>query len=274
MIWQFSWLLLAATVQAASLSLQSPRFTISASDATQLRSDTLSLTKKPEPLTLGATDTLKLTFQITESDEGKGVQPHQTFLRFYDKESGEEGIQPVRVTPGGKAKFELNMMRPPASIPPTTHNPLEVSLILGSFVHAPAQYDLFDLYIPASQTPAEHPDEASFHVLPAIKHTFRPEQKSPPQFISAVSAAACTVALARVNRIGWSKIGVRVPKLFSLSIVPFTALLGAFEVLLVWYWVDLKLGQVLLYGGILAIPTVFAGKQALYATGEWRAGRK
>jgi oligosaccharyltransferase complex subunit delta (ribophorin II) len=67
----------------------------------------LSLTKKPEPLTLGATDTLKLTFQITESDEGKGVQPHQTFLRFYDKESGEEGIQPVRVTPGGKAKFEL-----------------------------------------------------------------------------------------------------------------------------------------------------------------------
>jgi oligosaccharyltransferase complex subunit delta (ribophorin II) len=82
------------------------------------------------------------------------------------------------------------MMRPPASIPPTTHNPLEVSLILGSFVHAPAQYDLFDLYIPASQTPAEHPDEASFHVLPAIKHTFRPEQKSPPQFISAVFAAA------------------------------------------------------------------------------------
>jgi oligosaccharyltransferase complex subunit delta (ribophorin II) len=67
----------------------------------------LSLTKKPEPLTLGATDTLKLTFQVTESDEGKGVQPHQTFLRFYDKVSGEEGIQPVRVTPGGKAKFEL-----------------------------------------------------------------------------------------------------------------------------------------------------------------------
>jgi oligosaccharyltransferase complex subunit delta (ribophorin II) len=273
MIWQFSWLLFAATVQASSLSLQSPRFTISASDATQLRSDTLSLTKKPEPLTLGATDTLKLTFQITESDEGKGVQPHQTFLRFYDKESGEEGIQPVRVTPGGKAKFELNMMRPPASIPPTTHNPLEVSLILGSFVHAPAQYDLFDLYIPASQTPAEHPDEASFHVLPAIQHTFRPEQKSPPQFISAVFAAA--VLSPWLVLIGlWSKIGVKVPNFFSLSIMPFTALLGAFEVLLVWYWVDLKLGQVLLYGGILAIPTVFAGKQALYATGEWRAGRK
>jgi oligosaccharyltransferase complex subunit delta (ribophorin II) len=55
--------------------------------------------------------------------------------------------------------------------------------------------------------------------------------------------------------------------------LPFTALLGAFEVLLVWYWVDLKLGQVLLYGGMLAIPTIFAGKTALATTGEWRAGK-
>lgn len=67
----------------------------------------LSSIKRLEPLTLGASDTLKLTFQVTEDGEGKGVQPHQTFIRFYDSVSGEEGIQPVRVTPGGKAKFEL-----------------------------------------------------------------------------------------------------------------------------------------------------------------------
>lgn len=35
------------------------------------------------------------------------MQPHQTFLRFFDPKTHEEGIQPVRVTPGGKAKFEL-----------------------------------------------------------------------------------------------------------------------------------------------------------------------
>lgn len=121
-----AWLLLVAHVHAASLSLQSPRFVITSSDASQLRAETyvypstgsarpdlstqptrLSLNQKPEPLTLGPSDTLKLTFQITESDQGSGVQPHQTFLRFYDSLSGEEGIQPVRVTPGGKAKFEL-----------------------------------------------------------------------------------------------------------------------------------------------------------------------
>ncbi|KAI6040903.1 hypothetical protein EDC04DRAFT_2673279, partial [Pisolithus marmoratus] len=190
----FTWLVLAICVHAGSLSLQNPRFTIASSTAAQLRTDILSLAAKPEPLKLGPTDKLKLTFQITEKSEGKGVQPHQTFLRFYDSVSGEEGIQPIQVTPGGKAKFELNMARPPASLPPTTDHPLEVSVILGSF---------------------------------------------------------------------WSKIGVRVPHLFSPRIIPFTALLY-------WYWVDLKLGQVLLYGGILAVPTIFAGKTALAATGEWR----
>lgn len=65
-------------------------------------------------------------------------------------------------------------------------------------------------------------------------------------------------------------VGLRVPHLFSPRVLPFTALLGAFEVLLFWYWVELKLGQVLLYGGILAIPTVFAGRTALVTTGKWR----
>ena len=57
-------------------------------------------------MTLGASDVLKLTFQIVDED-GKGVQPHQTFLRFYDPVTHEEGVQPVKVTSGGKAKFEL-----------------------------------------------------------------------------------------------------------------------------------------------------------------------
>ena len=62
--------------------------------------------KVTPPVELRATDTLKLTFQIVDED-GKGVQPHQTFVRFYDEVTGEEGIQPIKVTSGGKAKLEL-----------------------------------------------------------------------------------------------------------------------------------------------------------------------
>jgi oligosaccharyltransferase complex subunit delta (ribophorin II) len=63
---------------------------------------------------------------------------------------------------------------------------------------------------------------------------------------------------------------MKTPNLFSGRILPFTALLGAFEVLLLWYWVSLRLGQVLLYGAILAPFTAFAGKTALLAVSERR----
>ena len=42
------------------------------------------------------------------------------------------------------------------------------------------------------------------------------------------------------------------------------------EVLLYWYWVQLHLGQVLLYGAILGALTIAAGKSALAKVGEWR----
>jgi len=263
---------LLAVVNASKLTLQSPRFTIS-SDAEQVRSEPISLPKKPSPLTLGASEVLKLSFQVVD-EEGNGVQPHQTFLRFYDKKSNEEGIQPVRVGSNGKAKFELNMARPPTSLPPTTaSDPLQVTLIIGSFVHSPLKVELFDLFLPASQPAPVHPDEASFHLLPPIHHTFRPDQKLPPRPISAIFAAL--VLSPWVVLLGmWGAIGPTVPHIASIHIFPFILTLGAFESLLFWYWLDLKIGQVLLYGGILGLATAMAGKQALSTKSAWRVGTR
>ncbi|EIW78380.1 oligosaccharyl transferase delta subunit [Coniophora puteana RWD-64-598 SS2] len=268
------WLLAAAAVQAAKIAVSSPKVTISGKGAGVLQTETLSLTQKSESLTLGPTDTLKLTFQLTEgTPDGKGVQPHQTFLRFYDAASGEEGIQPVRVSSGGKAKFELNMAKPPPSLPPTSDAPLSVSLILGSFVHESAKYELFDLHVPASGTIAPHPDATQFAPQPEITHTFHAPQALPPRPVSAVGTAL--VFAPWVVLVGlMSRISIPLPNLFSTETLPFTILLGAFEGLLVWYWVGLRIGDVLLYGAVLAVPTVFAGNRALRATGRWRAGKR
>lgn len=77
------------------------------------------------------------------------------------------------------------MAKPPVSFPPTTKDPLEVSLLLGSFEHSPSKVALFNLILPVSQPAPTHPDEASYYALPEIKHTFRPDPKSPPTIISA-----------------------------------------------------------------------------------------
>ena len=81
------------------------------------------------------------------------------------------------------------MSRPPLTLPPTSATPLRVTLILGSFKYSPATIRLFDIKLPASQPAPVHPEEPTFHLLPEIKHTFRPDQKLPPVFISIVFSA-------------------------------------------------------------------------------------
>jgi len=263
---------IVAPTCAALLVLQSPKFTVSSSSGEQIRSEPISFTEKPSPVQLGPQDVLRVSFQIAEQDSGTGVQPHQAFLRFYDNISGEDGLQPVRVTTNGKARIELNMARPPSSFPPTSpDSTLRVSLIIGSFVHKPFAVDLFDLIVPASQPVTPHPEELHYHPQPSIEHTFRSEQKIPPVLISAVFSVL--VLAPWVVLVGlWSQLSPKAPLLFSSKIVPFTATLGAFEFLLFWYWVDLKLGQVLLYGAGLGIVAVLTGKAALVQVGKLRKG--
>jgi len=73
----------------------------------------LSLARPIQPaLNLTSQDTLKLVFTVfvrpdEAQSEAENIVPHQTFIRFFDPESGEEGISPVRVKSGGKAKFDL-----------------------------------------------------------------------------------------------------------------------------------------------------------------------
>ncbi|KAG6896908.1 hypothetical protein C0992_005310 [Termitomyces sp. T32_za158] len=199
--------LVIASAQAAILTLETPKVVVTSATGSQLQSEQISLTQPlSTPVKISKGDKLKLTFQIVEKDDGKGVQPHQTFLRFYDAKSGEEGIQPVRVTNGGKAKFELvrqiislsrvsnygqlqDMAKPPVSLPPTSDEPLKVTLLIGSPVHSPLKIEFFDLVVPASQALPVHPEEPNFHPLPEIRHTFRPDQKMPPRPISAIFSA-------------------------------------------------------------------------------------
>ncbi|KXN84059.1 Dolichyl-diphosphooligosaccharide--protein glycosyltransferase subunit 2 [Leucoagaricus sp. SymC.cos] len=265
-----SLLLIAASVQAKILTLQSPRFTVLDSKGQQSRAEPLSLAHKSStPITLSTTDTLKLTFQVIDKESGEGIQPHQTFLRFYDAATNEEGIQPIRVTPGGKAKFELTMSRPPISFPPSADAPLQVTLYIGKPDYTPVAAELFDLYVPHSQPPPVHPDEASFHPLPEIQHTFRPEQKLPPKIVSAVFSGLVIAPWALLLGL-WSQVSPRLTHAFSPNVAPFILSLGAFEVLIFYYWVNLKIGQVLLYGGVLGIVTLFTGKHALSSIAKRR----
>jgi len=266
--------LLALVLNVYALAVEDLKVVVTSTDGVQQHSSSLTPGKVPAaPVDVGTTDTLKITFAVKDREGGQGVQPHQAFLRFYDENTGEEGIQPVRVTSTGKGKYDLIMSRPPPSLPPSGADPLRVSLILGSFVHPPAKYDLFDLSIPASQPGPVHPEEASFHPLPEIHHTFRPEHQAPPQFVSLVFTGVVLAPWFVLVGL-WSNIPYKLPGFSSPSILSFLGTLAAFEGLLFWYWVDLKLGQVLTYGAILGAFTFATGNRALSYIAKQRLGEK
>jgi len=244
----------------AKLSYKAGKASISGPDATV--TETLSLDPSSYGrLKLASDETLKVVFTVFDDQESVDVQPHQTFLRFYDEITDEEGIVPVKVGRDGKARFSMNVRKPPTALPPTSADqPLKVSLILGSFKREGAIIPVFDLTLPPSGTVPPHPEETSYHVQPEIQHTFRPDQKLPPKPISFVFAGLTLAPWALL-------VGLLSQLPISLTptgrTLPFIATLAAFEGLLLWYWVDLYLGQVLLYGAVLGLLTAAAGKRAL-----------
>jgi oligosaccharyltransferase complex subunit delta (ribophorin II) len=61
-----------------------------------------------------------------------------------------------------------------------------------------------------------------------------------------------------------------VPHLFSPSVLSFVLSLGLIEGLLFWYWIELRLGQILLYGSGAATLALLTGKQALVGIAKRR----
>jgi oligosaccharyltransferase complex subunit delta (ribophorin II) len=64
-------------------------------------------TKLDPHVILGPSETLRISFTVLDKDSGKGVIPHQTFLRLYDPVTHEEGVHPIKVSAGGKGKIDI-----------------------------------------------------------------------------------------------------------------------------------------------------------------------
>lgn len=62
---------------------------------------------KTEHIKLAADETFKIVFTVFDDEKNADVVPHQAFLRFWDEQTEEEGIVPVKVARDGKAKFSM-----------------------------------------------------------------------------------------------------------------------------------------------------------------------
>ncbi|KAG9126791.1 hypothetical protein FRC07_001990, partial [Ceratobasidium sp. 392] len=244
MVSQFRWIVLPAlALQAAALSLKNPKFAVTSSKASIVRAESIEIGGPLTTVVVGKTENLRVSFVVL-GDDGSPVRPHQAFLRMVDKKSGEEGIQPVKVAKDGKGKVEINISRPPISLPPTTDAPLSVSLILGSFTHSPATVPLFNLKLPASAPVTPNPLEKHYAPQPLIAHKFNPEPSQPPQLISAVfTVAAVAPWVILIGLLSQISTPLDTSSAALSYVGPFLLVLFAFEGLLLTYWAKLRLGQ-------------------------------
>ena len=165
-----------------------------------------------KPVTLGASDTLKIL--LTAKEDNKAKRPHQAFLLVRDPKSGLDTSFAFQVKENGKGKIELvilpahvaaftvdPMIQTQKDLPTqllSSTGPLDASLVIASFGSSkPYNGKAFDLSIELDSGSPLHTSKKPLRYgkLPEIHHIFKADPKSPPIIITLVFAAAVIAAL-------------------------------------------------------------------------------
>ncbi|GAA5907642.1 uncharacterized protein JCM6883_001844 [Sporobolomyces salmoneus] len=276
---------------AGSFSVSQGKLSIIDSVASSAsHTSTFSSDSTPSPplreVVLSSTDTIKLSFQVTDGETSQPVQPQQAIVSWQPvderekREYGKQFAAVVKVRNNGKARWELDLARAPTSLLSLSKSPISLTLLLGSAKYKGLSIPLgtFQLseslalpfpYPPNEDLPA-HWEVEKYSQQPRIDWTFRPAEKRVGTVVSALGLGmvlAPWVVLLSVLSYLRPSLSLRSPTL-SQSILLVS--LVSFEALFVTYWVKLRLIPTLPYFALLSGVVVLSGKKAL---GEMRTAR-
>ncbi|KIN02300.1 hypothetical protein OIDMADRAFT_18912 [Oidiodendron maius Zn] len=220
------------------------------------------------PVSLGATDGLKII--LTATEDGKGKQPHQAFLLLRDPKSGLEATFPFSVKDTGKAKVDVTQKDLPVQLLSSEEN-LQATLLLASFgASKPYGSHVFDIDVkhdPNLPKP-KYEKPLRYGKLEEIHHIFRADPKSGPMIISIFFALA---VLATVPALlgTWIFLGANVTHLTdALSAAPlshglFFGSIVLMEGIFFLYYYNWTLFQVLPVAGVVGLVAFLSGSKAL-----------
>ncbi|KAK4105638.1 hypothetical protein N658DRAFT_441001 [Parathielavia hyrcaniae] len=221
-----------------------------------------------KPVSLGNTDTLKLS--LTAKDNGKGKRPHQAFLVIQEQDSGLEAPFPLTVKETGKAAVQISHKDLPIQLL-LSAKPLKAFVVLASFGSAQGlSTPVFEVKIEtdANAPPPAYEEPLRYGKKPEIQHVFRADAKSPPKVISLFFALAVLATLPALL-IGWIYLGGNVNHLSKaigpapLSHATFFGSIVAMEFVFFMYYTSWNLFQTLPVIAVISAATVLSGTKAL-----------
>ncbi|CAP59887.1 uncharacterized protein PODANS_1_2120 [Podospora anserina S mat+] len=263
-------LLLAGVAQATSWGFDDGSVSVVAKRAGDAGSKErfTSKTLVTKPLSLGSTDTLKIS--LTAKDNGQGKRPHQAFVILKEKETGLEAPFPLTVKESGKAVASITHKDLPVQFL-HSDGPLEASIILGSFGSSKAlNAPVFDVKLqkdpnvplPPYEKPVRYGKKEEIH------HIFRADPTSPPKVIS-IFFALFVLATVPVLFISWIFLGANLNHLSKaigaapVSHATFFGSILAMEGVFFLYYTTWNLFQALPVIGAVAVVTMLSGTKAL-----------
>ncbi|GAA5840610.1 hypothetical protein JCM5353_002085 [Sporobolomyces roseus] len=279
------WLSLACASVSATLTVSSGKLSIidsvasSASLSTTFTSDSLPSPPLVDQL-LSSTDTLKLSFQVTDKESGQPIQPHQAVVSWLpvneeeQKQYGRQWASVIKVRSTGKARWELDLSKAPTSLLSLSqHSLISLTLLLGTPHHPGLSLPLgtfrlsSDLSLPFPYPPNEdlpkHWEVEKYSTQPRIDWTFKGEEKRVGKFKSFAGLGLVLspwIVLWPILHNLRPSLSLRSP---SISQTILLVSLVAFEALFVLYWIQLRLIPTLPWFAGLAVVVVLSGKSAL-----------
>ncbi|KAE8348705.1 Oligosaccharyltransferase subunit Ribophorin II-domain-containing protein [Aspergillus coremiiformis] len=226
--------------------------------------DNKALTK---PVSLGSTDTLKVTLTAREGRSAK--RAHQVFLLLQDPETGLDISYPFNVKDNGKSRVELTQKDLPVQFL-SLSDPLNAKLLIGSFGSSEAYNGAaFKLAVTRSpDQPVPTVEVSRYGKLPEIHHIFKDDPQNPPIVIT-LAFVAMVLATLPVLAGMWLFLGANVrhlPNALKASPIPHTVFLGSLlslEGIFFLYYQSWTLFQVLPAVAVAGTVAFISGSRAL-----------
>lgn len=222
----------------------------------------------PTALTLGAKQTLRVTFAVRDKAQPKrAVGVAQAMVRLAHAETGRDFVFVAKSVDAAAGSYAAELYLDAKSVEALGRQSgvWRLELLLGdSFVEQAVQWHVADATLSFKGAPLPTPF-AAHQSLPTIAHKFREPSRRPPRIVSLVFAALVLAPLVALLLVALPRLGVNLGAAPSnlVAAVAFHALLGAVLVLYSLYFFKLNMLQTLTYLAALGLPLLLVGRSLL-----------
>lgn len=202
-----------------------------------------------------------MKFRVKDLTDGTYITPHQTFVRFVSKSTGQEVIFVAEPDKNGLYKFEVNLNTASKEQFNSASGHYSVHLIVGdASISNPIFWHFADVALKFGSDPEPEASamEKLYDVKPEIKHMFRQPEPRPPAILSQAFTVACILPIV-LAFILWSKVGANLGNMkLNLKTIIFQLGIAGIFGLYVYGWVHLNMFVIIKYlVGIGSVTFVF-----------------